>query len=267
MRTVWHADADVASGGRLARCRRPSPQPTPSSSPSSNAAVSSSPGTPASPSCSPPTARSPRSSAIRRRSMLPRSSLKPLQALACLTAGAPLEGERLGLATASHSGTDRHVAVVRDILDRRGPRRGALGCPPAWPGDTATRDELVREHAAAVAHPHELLRQARRDAPHLRRRTAGTPTGYLAPEHPLQVHIREVDRAPHRREGRRDRGRRLRRARLRDDPVRARPRDPPHRQLLDHLAVRAASQRRRARAGRAREPVDDRRARARPTRS
>ena len=49
--------------------------------------------------------------------ILARSSLKPLQALACLSAGAPLEGERLGLATASHSGTDRHVAVVRDILD------------------------------------------------------------------------------------------------------------------------------------------------------
>ena len=32
--------------------------------------------------------------------ILPRSSLKPLQAVACLTAGAPLEGEQLGLATA-----------------------------------------------------------------------------------------------------------------------------------------------------------------------
>ena len=48
--------------------------------------------------------------------ILPRSSLKPVQALAMLAAGTPLEGERLGMATASHSGTDRHVAAVRDIL-------------------------------------------------------------------------------------------------------------------------------------------------------
>src|SRR6185312_16746421 len=68
--------------------------------------------------------------------ILPRSSLKPLQALACLAAGAPLDGERLALATASHSGTDRHVAVVRDILDSAGLGEDALGCPPAWPGDT-----------------------------------------------------------------------------------------------------------------------------------
>nr|BFF10849.1 hypothetical protein GCM10025699_21520 [Microbacterium flavescens] len=62
--------------------------------------------------------------------ILPRSSLKPLQALACLSAGAPLEGERLGLATASHSGTDRHAAVALDILHAAGLGEDALECPP-----------------------------------------------------------------------------------------------------------------------------------------
>ena len=80
--------------------------------------------------------------------ILPRSSLKPLQALACLTAGAPLEGERLALATASHSGTDRHVAVVRDILDAAGLGEDALGCPPAWPGD---RPRATSSSATAAA--------------------------------------------------------------------------------------------------------------------
>ena len=65
--------------------------------------------------------------------VLPRSSLKPVQALACVTAGAELDGERLGLATASHSGTDRHVAVVRDILTGAGLGEDDLGCPEAWP--------------------------------------------------------------------------------------------------------------------------------------
>ena len=77
--------------------------------------------------------------------ILPRSSLKPVQALACLTAGAPLEGERLALATASHAGTDRHVSVVRDILDAAALGEDALGCPPAWPGDQATRDMTKQE--------------------------------------------------------------------------------------------------------------------------
>ena len=123
--------------------------------------------------------------------VLPRSSLKPLQALACLTAGAPLDGERLGLATASHSGTDRHVAVVRDILDAAGLGEDALGCPPAWPGDTATRDELVREHAE----PSRIRMNCsgKHAAMLLTCVTNGWSTdGYLDPEHPLQLHIREV---------------------------------------------------------------------------
>jgi L-asparaginase II len=123
--------------------------------------------------------------------ILPRSSLKPVQALACLTAGAPLEGERLALATASHSGTDRHVSVVRDILDSAALGEDALGCPPAWPGDQATRDALVRDGAEPARlrmncsgkHAAMLLTCVVNDWP---------TTGYLEPTHPLQVHIREV---------------------------------------------------------------------------
>ena len=123
--------------------------------------------------------------------ILPRSSLKPLQALACLAAGAPLEGERLGLATASHSGTDRHVAVVRDILHAAGLGEEALGCPPAWPGDTAARDELVRDHAEPARI--RMNCSGKHAAMLLTCVTNGwDPAGYLSPEHPLQVHIRDV---------------------------------------------------------------------------
>ncbi len=123
--------------------------------------------------------------------ILPRSSLKPVQALACLTAGAPLEGERLGLATASHAGTDRHVSVVRDILDAAALSEDALACPPAWPGDQATRDEVVRGGGA----PSRIRMNCsgKHAAMLLTCVVNGWPTaGYLAPEHPLQVHIREV---------------------------------------------------------------------------
>lgn len=123
--------------------------------------------------------------------ILPRSSLKPLQALACLSAGAPLEGEKLALATASHSGTDRHVGVVRDILAAAQLGEDDLGCPPAWPGDTATRDDLVRE-----------LRQPERIRMNCSGKHAAMlltcvvngwdPQGYLAPEHPVQALIRDT---------------------------------------------------------------------------
>lgn len=123
--------------------------------------------------------------------ILPRSSLKPLQALACLAAGAPLEGERLGLATASHSGTDRHVGVVRDILGAAGLGEESLGCPAAWPGDTATRDELVRDHAEPARI--RMNCSGKHAAMLLTCVTNGwDPEGYLSPEHPLQLHIREV---------------------------------------------------------------------------
>ncbi len=123
--------------------------------------------------------------------ILPRSTLKPMQALASVTAGATLEGAHLAVATASHSGTDRHVGLVTDILNAAGVAEDALQCPPAWPGDAASRDEMTREligpqrvrmncsgkHAAMLLACHA---------------SGWDLAGYLDPAHPLQVHTREV---------------------------------------------------------------------------
>ncbi|HYI51452.1 MAG TPA: asparaginase [Microbacterium sp.] len=123
--------------------------------------------------------------------ILPRSSLKPVQALACLTAGAPLDEERLALATASHAGTDRHVSVVRDILDAAALGQDALGCPPAWPSDQATRDVVVRESGEPTRI--RMNCSGKHAAMLLTCVVNGWSTdGYLEPAHPLQVHIREV---------------------------------------------------------------------------
>ena len=112
--------------------------------------------------------------------ILPRSSLKPMQALAVLATGAMLEGERLAIATASHSGSDRHVGIVRDILDSARLNERALQCPPArYRGSDPERIrmECSGKHAAML----------------LACVTAGWDTaGYLAPDHPLQVQIREL---------------------------------------------------------------------------
>lgn len=123
--------------------------------------------------------------------ILPRSSLKPLQAVACITAGAVLESEQLALSTASHTGTDRHANTVRDMLTAGGLTEDDLGCPPAWPSDTATRDEMVREHGEPAR---VRMNCSGKHAAMLRAcvATGWATDGYLDVAHPLQAHIREV---------------------------------------------------------------------------
>jgi len=123
--------------------------------------------------------------------ILPRSSLKPMQALASVSAGAALEGAHLAVATASHSGTDRHVALVTDILNAAGVGEDALLCPPAWPGDAAARDEMTRE----LIGPQRVRMNC--SGKHAAMLLACHANGwdmatYLEPQHPLQVHTREV---------------------------------------------------------------------------
>lgn len=123
--------------------------------------------------------------------IFPRSSLKPLQAIASISAGAELVGEQLGLATASHSGTERHVSVVRGMLASGGFTEDDLECPPAWPGDTAARDDMVREGLGQARI--RMNCSGKHAAMLLACRAAGWETrGYTDLGHPLQVHTREV---------------------------------------------------------------------------
>lgn len=123
--------------------------------------------------------------------VLPRSSMKPMQAIGSITSGATLAGEALALSTASHVGTDRHVAVVRDMLTEGGFTADDLECPAAWPSDSSTRDEMVRR--GDTMSPLRMNCSGKHAAMLLACRASGWPTtGYTDPTHPLQVHIREV---------------------------------------------------------------------------
>ncbi|MFJ8199406.1 asparaginase [Streptomyces sp. NPDC096152] len=75
----------------------------------------------------------------------PRSALKPLQAVAMLRAGLPLEGELLSLAAASHSGEERHLAGTRRILERAGLTEDDLRNVPDLPYEPVVRDTWVRQ--------------------------------------------------------------------------------------------------------------------------
>ncbi|GAB2859042.1 asparaginase [Lentzea nigeriaca] len=91
--------------------------------------------------------------------VLPRSCMKPFQALACLSAGAPLEGPALAIAAGSHTGENRHAELVMQLLG--GLPVGLLRCPQSWPEDEQTRQRLTEpsrvrmncsgKHAAMLA--------------------------------------------------------------------------------------------------------------------
>lgn len=120
----------------------------------------------------------------------PRSSNKPMQAAAALRAGAPLHGELLASAAASHSGEPFHAAAARTILGHAGLDEEALRCPPDLPMDEETRQQHLRSGGA----PERLLMNC--SGKHAGMLAACVAAGwpvenYLDPGHPLQLAIRE----------------------------------------------------------------------------
>ncbi|MDI2128980.1 asparaginase [Yinghuangia seranimata] len=121
--------------------------------------------------------------------ILPRSSAKPFQALACLRAGAPLRGEQVAIAAGSHTGQDFHVEAVEAVLGAAGLGTAALRCPPSPPEDAATHEALVRR-----GEPESAVRMncSGKHAAMLSACVAsGWPVdGYLDADHPLQLLVR-----------------------------------------------------------------------------
>lgn len=115
----------------------------------------------------------------------PRSSLKPVQAVAMLRAGLDLSGELLALAAASHSGEPAHLDGVHRLLRGAGLTESDLQNTPDRPLDP---DEAARWRTAG--HPPSPLAQncsGKHAAMLATCRAAGWDTaGYLDPAHPLQ---------------------------------------------------------------------------------
>ena len=90
----------------------------------------------------------------------------------------PDDDEQIALACASHSGEPMHLDVVRRILASAGLDESALQNTADLPLNEAAAHALLRAGGDKRRAAPELLGQARRDARHLRRRTAGrsTPT-------------------------------------------------------------------------------------------
>ncbi|MFI5954395.1 asparaginase [Cryptosporangium sp. NPDC051539] len=117
----------------------------------------------------------------------PRSTLKPMQAVAMLQAGADLDGPLLALAAASHAAEPFHVDGVRRILERAGLGADALGCPPGAPLDPVVAEEVLR--ANDPTDPRLWMNCSGKHAGFLLACVAsGWPTeSYLDPAHPMQA--------------------------------------------------------------------------------
>lgn len=117
--------------------------------------------------------------------VLPRSSNKPVQALAMLEQGLDLPDDLLALACASHSGEPFHVDGVRRTLASAGLDESALQTPPDLPLDDTAREAVLR---AGGGRSSILMNCSGKHAAMLATCVArGWDTAtYLDPHHPLQ---------------------------------------------------------------------------------
>ena len=76
--------------------------------------------------------------------LLPRSCVKPLQALALVRHGLDLPDDLLAIACASHSGEPVHLDAVRRVLGGAGLSEADLRTPEDWPFDPEERDRVLR---------------------------------------------------------------------------------------------------------------------------
>lgn len=77
-------------------------------------------------------------------SVFPRSSIKPLQAVAMVRNGLDLPDELLALVCASHDGRAEHLDAARRILASVGLDESALRNTPDWPLDTESMHGAIR---------------------------------------------------------------------------------------------------------------------------
>jgi L-asparaginase II len=123
--------------------------------------------------------------------MFPRSSNKPMQALAMVNSGLDLEGELLALAAASHAGEDFHVTGAQKILAGAGLTEDALHCPPDLPGDEDAKNAVLL--AGGEKRRLYMNCSGKHAAMLATCVAAGWDTAtYTDPSHPLQLEIRRT---------------------------------------------------------------------------
>ena len=103
-------------------------------------------------------------SAIRAHAIYPRSSNKPMQAVAMVRAGLRLPPDLLALVCASHDGTPMHIEAARRILATAGLDERSLANTADLPLDRAAAEAVLRAGGGPTPSADELQRQAQRHA-------------------------------------------------------------------------------------------------------
>ncbi len=123
--------------------------------------------------------------------VFPRSSSKPMQALAMVRSGLPTQGRLLALACSSHSGEDIHLTGVREILHGADLTEADLQNTPDYP-----LDETARIAWIAAGRPKQSIAQncsGKHSSMLATCIAAGWDTAtYRDPDHPLQRAIAET---------------------------------------------------------------------------
>ncbi|HMP79317.1 MAG TPA: asparaginase [Pirellulaceae bacterium] len=111
--------------------------------------------------------------------ILPRSALKPFQAMAtirlAMDRGFQLSTEEIAIMCASHEGHDEHLAVVGRLLKRIGCDESALFCGAV--GGTRLRHNCSGKHSGMLV---------------LTQLLGADPNGYWEIDHPVQQRMREA---------------------------------------------------------------------------
>jgi L-asparaginase II len=123
--------------------------------------------------------------------ILPRSSSKPIQALAMLRAGLDLDGELLALAAGSHSGESFHLQGVRRILAGAGLSEQDLQNTPDLPYEDLERTAWIASGRGATSLAQNC---SGKHAAMLATCVAASwdTATYLEPKHPLQLLIAQT---------------------------------------------------------------------------
>jgi L-asparaginase II len=123
--------------------------------------------------------------------IFPRSSNKPIQAVAMLRAGLSLPPQHLALACASHSAQPFHLDGVRDMLADAGLHEADLRNTPDLPYDAEERDVWVA--AGRKARPLAQNCSGKHAAMLVTCRLNGWDLAtYRSPDHPLQQHMADT---------------------------------------------------------------------------
>ena len=125
----------------------------------------------------------------------PRSSMKPFQALPFIERGGAekfsLTDQEIAIICASHTGTDLHGSVLKEMHRKIGTTEADLACGVHWPGDSATRDAMKFAGETPTPFRHNCSGKHTGMLAHAMLR--GFPIeDYLNPQHPVQITIRET---------------------------------------------------------------------------